>query len=316
MIDTVTLSIDKIKNPESIIWRYNLPKQNIIKTSTETFKGYINNLKITESMQYITITGSMAKFLYGENIRQSTQNDIAAALQKLENETGLNLDNSFLRRVDYGENIITNKPVFNYMQLMDTMTNNKYKRHTVDGYNSLESILYKTVTGSIQFCIYDKILEFLNTENKNELPTDFLDKNILRMEYRITKRQGIKNKLGYGADITPYKLAEQETYKELQKQFYTFYSSIPKTGRRIFANGEKEITPKQFNDICAESFRQLHPQEYKYLLQSLKAKGNIKDWKRIKAKERQNSKNYTFSDTNELILELNEKTQYRAIYGA
>lgn len=316
MIDTITLSIDKEQHPESIIWRYNIPQENIRQTNTDTFKGNLQNLKIIESMQYVTITGSMAKYLYGHNLKQTTQNDIADALQKLENETGLELNNSFLRRVDYGENIQTKEPVFNYMQLMDTMQNDRYLRTVKENSKGIQTVLYSTHTGSIQFCAYDKLLEFLDFGKINELPTEYANTNLLRMEYKIINRQGIKRKIGNGKDITPYKLADKETYKELQKQFYSFYSSIPKTGRSIFVNGEKEITPKQLNDICAESFRQLHPQEYKYLLQSLNANGNIKDWKRIKAKERQNLKNYTFSSTNELILELNEKTQYRAIQGA
>lgn len=316
MIDTITLSIDKMQYPESKIWRYNIPQENIIQTSADTFKGNLQNLKILESMQYVTITGSMAKYLNGENITPKTREDYTAALQKLENETGIELKNSFLRRVDFGENIPTDKPVFYYMDLMGTMGNSRYKRNTVDGCNGLESVLYQTRTGSIQFCAYDKILEFLEFGKINELPTEYTDANILRMEFRITKRQGIKTRLGQGADITPYELAKKETYKDLQKQFYNFYNSIPKTGRQVFADGEKYITPKELNDILAESFRQLHPQEYKLLLQTLKTNGRITDWKRIKDKERRNSQNYAFSDTNPLIIELDEKTHCRAFYGA
>lgn len=316
MIDTITLSIDKMQYPESKIWRYNIPQENIIQTSADTYKGNLQNLKIFESMQYVTITGSMAKYLHGENITPKTRNDYTDALQKLENETGLELKNSFLRRVDFGENIPTNKPVFYYMDLLGTLHNSKYKRNTVEGCNGLESVLYQTRTGSIQFCTYDKILEFLDFGKINELPTEYMDANILRMEYRITKRQGIKTRLGHGADITPYELAKKETYKELQNQFFNFYSAIPKTGRQVFADGEKAITPKELNDICAESFRQIHPQEYKLLLQTLKTNGCITDWKRIKDKERRNSQNYAFSDTNPLIIELDEKTHCRAFMGA
>lgn len=316
MIDTITLSIDKMQYPESKIWRFNIPQENIIQTSADTYKGNLQNLKIFESMQYVTITGSMAKYLHGENITPKTRNDYTDALQKLENETGLELKNSFLRRVDFGENIPTNKHVFYYMDLMGTMRNSKYKRTTVDGCNGLESVLYQTRTGSIQFCAYDKILEFLEFGKINELPTEYTETNILRMEYRITKRNGIKTRLGQGADITPYELAKKDTYKELQKQFFSFYSAIPKTGRQVFADGEKYITPKELNDILAESFRQLHPQEYKLLLQTLKTNGRITDWKRIKDKERRNSQNYAFSDTNPLIIELDEKTHCRAFMGA
>ena len=60
---------------------------------------------------------SMGKYLNGENIKPKTRNDYTDALQKLENKTGLELKNSFLRRVDFGENIPTNKPVFYYMDL-------------------------------------------------------------------------------------------------------------------------------------------------------------------------------------------------------
>ena len=316
MIDTITLSIDKQEFPENKIWRFNIPQENIIQTSAETFKGHLENLKIIESMQYITITGSMAKYLHGENLTPQTRIDYMAALQKLENETGIELKNSFLRRVDIGVNIPVKNPVFYYLQSMDTMRNERYKKNTVDGCRGAESITYQTRTGSIQFCAYDKIYEIMDYAKSNEIPIEYANNNIIRMEYRITNRQGIKKKLGNGADITPLKLAEKEIYKGLQKQFFSFYSAIPKTGRLVYVDGEKDITPKELNDICAEYFRQLHPQEYRLLLQAIDKKGHITDWKRIKDKERRNSQNYAFTDTNPLIIELNEKTHCRAFYGA
>lgn len=80
-------------------------------------------------------------------------------------------------------------------------------------------------------------------------------------------------------------------------------------------DGGQEITPKELNDILAESYRQTHPEEYRAVIQALKDRGRLSDKsiERIRGQERKNSRNFALSDTNELIHELDAKMRIRAL---
>lgn len=295
------------------VWRYNVPKENIRQTDEHRFEGNIGNIKILETLGGVTMSGSVAKYLQGQNVESLTRESYTAALKKIENDTGIDLQNGFLIRVDMGASIIMNHGAAEYMRLFDVIPiYDLVQRTNTDG---LKEMLYCTKSGAFEFSAYDKKKEIERKNKSEQMPDVYRNaKNILRLEYRIIRRQGIKTKLGNGADVTPWQLAEKEKYRELQKLFFDFYKSIPKKGRRVFLDGEKEVTPKELNDILAESYRQTHPEEYKAVIQSLKDRGRLSDKsiERIRQQERKNAQDFTLSDTNELIHELDAKMRIRA----
>ena len=312
MIDTI---IFKIEDGAGRVWKYNIPQAQVRQTGADRYTGNIGNMKILETLDGVTVAGSIARYLNGENTSALTRETYAGALRKLEADTGLDLRTAVVRRVDFGASIITQRPPAEYLRNFGTLP--RYKKGVEYGYcGNLESVTYHTRAGALQFCAYDKIKEI--ADSGGTVPEPYAGCNVLRMEYRIVRRQGVKAKLGAGADITPWRLAEKETYRELAGLFHDFYASIPKTGRLVFADGGKDITPKELNDILAEAFRQTAPQDYRAFLQTLFERGRLTDksMERIKAQERKNGQNYAFSDTNALIAELDEKTHCRAFTGA
>jgi hypothetical protein len=231
------------------------------------------------------------------------------ALKKIEIETGWNLQDAILTRVDIGKSFITEKPVSNYLSLFGFAVR---KHKSVDYTNNeLSTVTFSTKTGWYSISAYDKTNEM--KASKQVIPTLFNGENVIRIEGRILKRQGIKTKLGHGIDINPMQLVDNEIYETAKEFLISFYASIEKTGRTVFLDKEKEYTPKEIMEILAEAERQSNPDFYNFLLSQLyqQEKLTTKNRNRIKDQMRKNSRNYQFSNTNELIIELDEKMHYR-----
>lgn len=311
MIDKIAFTIT---DPAAKVWRLNAKPENVSKRGADLYTGKIRNLKIWESLDGVFVSGSVAKFLNGENITPLTLKTYSDGLKLIENETGLDLHKAILKQCEFGTSIPVNNPVSDYLRNFGILP--RFGRSTYETTDGIESVLYSTKSGNREFYAYDKIHEMKS--KKSAIPELYENSNVIRLEYRIKKRAGVKSLLGKEQDLSPYDLANYENYRNLAGQFWAFYDTIPKVGRQVFLSSNEETTPKELNDILAESYRQAHPKEYSALIQQCKERGLLteKSLERIRAIERKNGQNYAFSDTNELIAELNEKMRCRAFYGA
>lgn len=316
MIDTIHFKIDFFGktgiriNQSQREWINNFPEEEIKYAggsldSAGWIKVNLRNMEITQTENGIKVEGSIAKFFNGNNARNFTREMYYSALSEFEGLTGLDLNLARLKRVDFGKCIITEKNVSQYLRLFSFLP--RYKQDLRIGGGGLETVLYFTKSGSYAFCAYDKIQE-MNDKNE-KIPDFFKDCNLLRMEYRILDANGIREKLGAGENLTPWDLTVKETYKNLAGLYKDFYKSIPKVGRNIFFDRNKQYTPAEIAEILAEAKRQSDIQFSNDLINTLHKNGNLTElnYKRIKAAEKKNMQNYTFSDTNELIVELDEK---------
>lgn len=281
------------------------------RTGQDHYSGHIKNLKIVQNLNGVYIQGSIAKYLQGENITPLTRNQVKESLDLIQQDTGMSFHNAVIISLEIGSSVILKNPVCLYLSLFDYMQ--KYTR-SEHGKKGLETVTYQTKTGSISFYAYDKTKEV--NDRKQTIPELYKDCNVMRLEYRIKKRQGIKSL--FKRDLQPKDLYNFEVYQNLQRQYYDFYTKIPKTGREVFFDFSKPATPAKIEKLLAETFRQTNPKEYSLILQTGKDAGFLteKTLERIRSQERQNSRNFTFTDTNDLIIELNEKMQSRACYGA
>jgi hypothetical protein len=135
-------------------------------------------------------------------------------------------------------------------------------------------------------------------------PIWFENSNILRLEYKIVRRRGIKTK--FHRDLTAYDLFNPAVYQKLQSLFLEAYQSIPKFGRQFYIDTSENITPKRWEEILAEQYRHSFPDEYRYLIQSLRGSGAISDksFERIHAADRRREREYRLIDKSPLITEL------------
>jgi hypothetical protein len=182
----------------------------------------------------------------------------------------------------------------------------RFKKQAVTD-RDLESVCYFTKSGAYEFKAYDKTQEMNDTGNEKRIPEVCQKQNVIRLEYKIKKRQGIKDK--FGRDLNPYDLCDRTVYRKLRELFYDFYKSIPKVGRNMFINATTEITPQDLEKILASQFMQWNPDSFGAVVSQCRDKGILSDrnYRRVQQTERQYKNNCEVSERNDLILELDEK---------
>jgi len=296
MVDNICLKIPR-KDNDGIIDRL----KNHRRRDTRTHSGNILNLGVVIGLDSIIIHGSLAKFLKGENVSNMSHLQVKEAIWKLERETGISLESAIIKMIECSISIITKEQPSEYLKLFGYPV--RYTRHEYATITGVETITYSTQSGAYQFTGYNKVLE-LQRKKKQEIPTLFEGKNILRLEYRIVRRRGLQAK--FKKDLTAYDLFDPVVYRELQNQFIEAYLAIPKFGWQYDIAMLEKVTPKQWFYFLAEQYRQAFPKEYQHYLKVLKESGALtdKNLERIRAAERKRERDYSMSDKNPLIVEL------------
>jgi hypothetical protein len=270
-------------------------------------------MKVYQNLDGATLHGSLAKYLQGENMTPLSRAGVRAAIEKLETETGVNLRDSAVGLVEAGTSIILKEKPSEYLRLFgDTPVKTK-AAYSKGGF--LETVSYGTPTGADQFCAYDKGREMAAKKQREAIPLLYSGRNVLRLEYRIIRRRGIVAK--FGRDLSAHDLFDYGTYRKLQGLFLEAYGAIPKTGRGVYIDTSKPVTPARLEQLLAEQYRQSFPLEYKDLLQSLKEAGALteKNAERIRAGDRKQGRDFDVSDKSPLIAELDCYVRNAAAVG-
>ena len=152
MIDNVCLKIP-CKGNEGIIERL----ENYWWRDQNTHSGNMQNMGIFITYDNVIIRGSLAKFLNGENVSTLKFGQVEKAIQKLENETGINIEKGIVRMVECGISVVTNNQPSEYLKLFGYPP--RFTRHEYATITGVETVTYSTQTGSYQFTGYDKVQE-------------------------------------------------------------------------------------------------------------------------------------------------------------
>lgn len=141
-------------------------------------------------------------------------------------------------------------------------------------------------------------------KKKQTIPALFEGANILRLEYKIVRRQGIQAK--FKRDLIAYDLFNPVVYRELQSLFIESYQAIPKFGWQYQIETQEKVTPKKWFELLAERYRQIFPKECLQLLKILKESGALtdKNIERIQVANRVMERKYALIDKSPLIAEL------------
>jgi hypothetical protein len=268
-------------------------------------------MKVYQNLDGITIHGSLAKYLQGENMTPLSRAGVRLGLEKLETETGINLAAAVVGSLEVGTSIILKERPSEYLRLFGDPA--VYAKMVYSKAGCIETVSFGTPTGAYQFSAYDKGREM--ADKRQVVPMLFSGQNVLRLEYRIIRRRGIRAR--FGRDLTAHDLFDYDTYRKLQGLFYRVYKAIPKTGRGCYIDTSKPITPVRLEQLQAEQWRQSYPAEYKASLQALKEAGALteKNLERIRARDRRQGQNFAISDKSPLILELDSHVYNAAISG-
>lgn len=253
--------------------------------------GYFKNFRIIHRQENIYCSGSISKFLNGENVTTINRKSLIKALKLLEDQTGWDLKDTEIKTLEIGATIPLKRPVALYLEQFNRATRNK----KIDYWGStLETVINKTENRSFQG--YDKSIEA-----RKNIPEIFQGSNLLRLELKYKKK--IKEYLG---QLSLWDLTEKEVYSKLLNNWKESYFSIPKKNSSVLDITEG-INPKGLKDLLSSYGLNTYGYD-KYInfinsLEKTNSIGRVQAGRaRTEAKSLQD--NIKISETNDLIYEL------------
>ena len=161
MIDTIS-GYMKIKNMSYSDFEHLF----INKRVSEKENGYkisfnLSNFKISITFDEknnpikLSFYGSLTKFYFGNNLAQLDWKTTKEAIKKLSDNLNLDISKARLTRIDFGVNILIQKPIYHYTSCLLGTKRLKWQRYK-------ESITFFSKSGSKSLTFYDKINEMKN----------------------------------------------------------------------------------------------------------------------------------------------------------
>lgn len=198
MIDTIRFTTDEYSSIKAFKQNCISNLSNLKHNTTKTYEYYTGNLFnffISCSETMLSITGSLTKFYFDNNIQVMTKDEIHNAIIKLEAVLGFSLDNFKITKLDIGVTFLMDYSVHSYLDSLTKIP--RYKKIIYPG----ESITFKTVkTKALSF--YDKIEESMSKQKSKRvvMENDYKDMNLLRYELQIKQVTSVCGKT-YGRDL-------------------------------------------------------------------------------------------------------------------
>jgi hypothetical protein len=264
--------------------------------SGEYWLGKLGKMKVKVTNDSVWLSGSLPKYLLGNNLATLRRKDIITAIEKLSGDLNFNIGEAQVLRLDVSTNFIMSQPIPTYLDELESY--GKYRKVR----EAKHSLRFESRAKSLIF--YDKAKEM-----KSELPLEFIGKNILRYELQF-KRQVSKI---FGKQLKFIDLANDEIYKELIKIYYLSFVRIKKKSHLRFKIEELErmgnLTPKKIDELLAVmAIDMLGIEQVSTLIDSGKnAFANERAFFRAKSRVRELSHSSNFTEQSELASELEDK---------
>lgn len=184
--------------------------------------GSLEGLKVSIYTGGISIIGSLAKYLYPNNIYPLDRHSTAQAIEKLSDSLHINLNDAKVTGLEFGTQFVMAHPVENYLSKLGDMP--KLLRYHFD-----VGTLYYKPKGKQQlkvFVFYDKKADAV--AKNMALPVGFDEANLLKYEMRLNGR--LPQQLGV-SEVTASTLSENLFYQLLMKRYQDSYFSISKNNQ-------------------------------------------------------------------------------------
>ena len=183
-------------------------------TGNHIIQGTYKGIRVNYNEHTMSVSGSLAKYHYGNNLETLTMSASEVAIRSLSDLIGFDLSNSIVSRVDFSSNMLTDyKPKYYYKFLGHLSRYNRF--------DNGDTLYYNQQSKNLLF--YDKIKEA--KKKQMPIPNEYLGKNVLRYELAIKKElakfcnRTIKVKDLYTRDIYNLFLYKwQEIYTNIDKQ--------------------------------------------------------------------------------------------------
>lgn len=269
--------------------------------------GCLNGLKVEVYAGGYSITGSLSKFHYGNNIYPLDARETAEAVAKLSDLLHLDMREAQVTCLEFGSVFLMSKPPSVYLEKLGVMP--RLLRFQVD-----KGALYYQPKGKKKpktFCFYDKIAE--ERAKGFSIPSGLENANLLKYELRL------KGKLAQQIGVPEVKastLSDRDFYYRLVMQWQEYYFSIQKLNR-IKQDYMNEI--KTDKDAFEMFFAQRinDPKEIADYIEELKRAKVFKDRKyytRLKQRLEKIANKANFVETDEDIRELDDAVKNAGCY--
>jgi len=226
------------------------------------------NLKITKrfNSNITSIQGSISKCVLGNNINSIPMEDLQNQIIKVGKELGFSessIIEAYITKLEFGVTLEVTNPVTFYLDSMLTMKGNNRGGEYQEGRKGLNETLY-FFNKSWSFYAYDKAKE--TKKKKNQIPPEWENKHILRLEKKLKSSEARKALIGRKIQVKD--LNSQEFKEAIIQNFLKSYNNI------FFKNNNLPLT-----DVMKLSLEEYlsykYPEEALKYLSLLKANSKI-----------------------------------------
>jgi hypothetical protein len=301
MIDTVTILVPSKYSKSLRLSELHRPSSFIPHHIGEVMlRGYLKNLSVRQTISGLLIQGSIAKYIFDQNLFIPSLSQIESALKEISSQLNFNLNKTIVRRIDIGYNFSMKRKVKRYLaEFGDLCLLKKMVVH------DLESVYYSTEKKNKQLIFYHKIREM--KRNQVKIPAGYQDQDDYILRYEL-KLRNLKRELDT-EHITADMLYTNDFLSSVIKKWRDMYFNIHKTNRVRF---RKYVFSKQSTLKTALAAFGLQKLGYDYVLNQVemeKDKYSRTRVSRLKRMLKDLSTNTAATVSYPLITELDEKVE-------
>jgi len=298
MYDSLTLWIISSINTSVLNSLSNVQECRNLVTNETVYRGFLNNLRVKVNGKGVSINGSLPKYYFDNNLKTFNRELTKIAIENLSDDLHLSLKEAIVFKIEVGTNFLMEKPVKTYLL---PLGEGKY-------YERIEyrtGLLYKNKRRALEF--YDKPADL--RRHKENIPQEFLGKNLLRYELKLNQRIGSQLKQ---KPVVADMLYHEQFYSKLLHLWEAEYFSID----RINTINIKGIEPLHFQSVkhmdrllAALGLNAFSLKAITNLLERFKNKITKTQWCRIKARLKELSNGKHLMEPDECLIELDSKVR-------
>lgn len=244
--------------------------QTDIKTGETGVIGGLCGMKVTANAGGITVTGSLSKMLYPNNIYPLDRRSTAQAFEKLADLLHCDFGDARVLSLEFGGVFVMSQPVERYLSRLGIMP--RMLRLSTDA-----STLYYQSQGKAKrrvIVFYDKKADAM--AKGMELPPRFGDANLLKYEIRLNGH--LPRQTGWPV-VTASTLHDRMFYRHMLDRYKENYFAITKPNQTTNAMENIETVADAYDALFSRLVAQCGQTQVEGFLDELKAAKVFKDRK-------------------------------------
>lgn len=182
----------------------------------ECVTGNVEGLSVSVSLNQVRVSGSICKWMLGDNYQAMGRGDIKRAVERLSDTLCLPMERAIITRLDVGLSIPVKEPAVNYFNHLGVLN---YAQRLQQPH----SLYYHRHRQAERLCFYDKNRE--QRDHREPIPDLYRDSHVLRYEQRYMAR--LPGLLGV-TQVTAAMLYDERFYISLLNRWREAYQAIRK----------------------------------------------------------------------------------------